>query len=333
MMKSWIQGWKPGDGIRMGIVTVTPEMARDYLAHESYTRGERKGLVARYAKAMKEGRWALNGEPIVFDHLGQGVEGHHRCLACASVGVPFKTVVVMGVEHDAVGTINRGAPRTQAQAIGALHGRKADMSRTPLITRIMQVEGLDERSGNFDASRQVALFDTDTIERLDRELSAGLDFVCEKFRTHKVGLSHLSMRAAIVKAFYHVGRKYPGCGGRRRLEEFCDVVITGKGVDDEANSAAHVLREHLREGRHNNGKRSHDQGPRVFRLTLSAIDKFMLREKVSKVSYVTRDIFPLLDGSFDAGLENLLGTSDEYREILASVDEAIATIPMATPAE
>ena len=91
--------------------TITPEMARQY--HEMYQRNRpiRKKKVAEYANAMSENGWLLTGEGIVFDWNGMPVNGDHRFLASMASGIPFRTLVVRGVDPEAFKVIDSTASR------------------------------------------------------------------------------------------------------------------------------------------------------------------------------------------------------------------------------
>lgn len=49
------------------IVTVTPKIARDWLAHNVRNRHPSKPSVSMCAEDMRNGNWELNGEAIKFN--------------------------------------------------------------------------------------------------------------------------------------------------------------------------------------------------------------------------------------------------------------------------
>lgn len=100
------------------IETIAPEKAQVYLNKSGGNRDISMTSVSRYAKAMEDGDWLLNGLPIVFDTEGRLIDGHHRLHACIKAGVPFVTFVVRGVENKASATIDCGRHRKVSQLIG-----------------------------------------------------------------------------------------------------------------------------------------------------------------------------------------------------------------------
>lgn len=89
------------------VETITPEMARKYLATSKGNRTISRPTVAAYARDMANGNWMLNGEPIAFDIEGHLVNGHHRLYACIEANTSFTTNVARGVPNTAIFDQNR----------------------------------------------------------------------------------------------------------------------------------------------------------------------------------------------------------------------------------
>lgn len=84
------------------VETITPEIAKEYLKHNSRNPRKRMdpGTIKRYADDIREGLWTLNGETIVFDEDGFLKNGQHRLCGVISAGKPIKTLVVRGIDSD-----------------------------------------------------------------------------------------------------------------------------------------------------------------------------------------------------------------------------------------
>ena len=101
------------------VETITPEKAREYLREcGGNNRNISKAVVDSYALTMKEGKWLLNGEPIVFDIDNILRNGYHRLHACDKAGVPCQSFVVRGVQPEVFTTFDCGRHRTVWQLIG-----------------------------------------------------------------------------------------------------------------------------------------------------------------------------------------------------------------------
>lgn len=95
-------------------VTVTPAMAEETLERNTENRSLRAGLVERYARDMKAGMWAEDGNTIKIAYDGTLIDGQHRLWAVIEAGVPVKLIVLTGLNRSAIRTIDTGAGRTYA---------------------------------------------------------------------------------------------------------------------------------------------------------------------------------------------------------------------------
>lgn len=99
-------------------VTITPQEAKEWLdTKNSKNRPISENAVSKYAQEMKQGRWRLNGQPILFNKSGQLANGQHRLLACVRSNTPFETTVTWGVEDDAFDTIDDCNSRSLADVL------------------------------------------------------------------------------------------------------------------------------------------------------------------------------------------------------------------------
>jgi hypothetical protein len=114
----------PQDEPSATLVTVTPQMARDWLATRHGNRPLSQQRVRRIAAAIKAGLWALNGQPLIVCEHNKLIDGQHRCAAIEQAGISVQTLVVFGVDVvRAFPTIDQGRKRSGADilAIGG-HG-------------------------------------------------------------------------------------------------------------------------------------------------------------------------------------------------------------------
>lgn len=106
---------------RLDVITteiITPDAAARLLAKNTHNRPVHGRHVERLASAMTEGRWQFNGETIKIAMGGTLVDGQHRLMACVKSGVPFETVVVRNLPLEIYPTVDTGAKRTGADALG-----------------------------------------------------------------------------------------------------------------------------------------------------------------------------------------------------------------------
>lgn len=101
---------------------ITPEIAESMLASTNPNRHVRMTYVNRLAREMSEGRWRTNGEAIIVDERGMLLDGQHRLRAIMDSGLPQMMLVVRGVSHEAMPTIDCGIKRTAGDVLG-MRGR------------------------------------------------------------------------------------------------------------------------------------------------------------------------------------------------------------------
>ena len=97
--------------------TVTPAMAEQWLEKNKDNRPVRDHHTLLLAKEMREGRWQLNGEAIVFDFNGNLLDGQHRLWAAYEHGQTFETLVVRGVDPSSFQTIDGGMKRSAGDVL------------------------------------------------------------------------------------------------------------------------------------------------------------------------------------------------------------------------
>lgn len=93
------------------LVTVTPELAQEWLGKNEFNRSPRSATVREYEQAMRDGLWRITGDTIKFDKNGRLIDGQHRLMACVRAGKPFQSYVVMGLSTEAYLSVDSGVKR------------------------------------------------------------------------------------------------------------------------------------------------------------------------------------------------------------------------------
>ena len=123
--------------IKVRTKIITPAMAEAMLRTSSELGAINRKLnnrhVELYANEIRSNRWKLNGDAIRLDADGRILDGQHRLHACVLAGLPFKTIVMTGVEADTFDTIDCGRIRTTAQVL-----QMADVKYNSLVSSIIR---------------------------------------------------------------------------------------------------------------------------------------------------------------------------------------------------
>lgn len=101
---------------RCGIYAITPSDAEKLLSDPgAKNRPLAASRVAKYSARLSDGRWKLNGEPIILSDGGKLLDGEHRLRAVIDSGKPLETVVLWGAfSFTAMG---QGAARSGSDAL------------------------------------------------------------------------------------------------------------------------------------------------------------------------------------------------------------------------
>lgn len=94
------------------LVDVTPEIAHDWLGHNTHNRRLRWRTVDAYASDMAGGDWQWNGESVKFATDGTLLDGQHRLAAVVKAAVTVPMLVVRGLQMETQDTVDGGVKRS-----------------------------------------------------------------------------------------------------------------------------------------------------------------------------------------------------------------------------
>ena len=161
-------------------VTITPDLAREWLTRNTRNRNLNQKRVDHLAEAMKRGEWQENGDTIRFDRNGVLLDGQKRLLAVLQSRVSIRAQVVEGLEPGAQMTIDIGQPRSFGQHL--------------------QLEGYKDHAVLASTVRRVWAYETtgEPTTRFNNPSFAQLQFLVD---THETKLREAIARAGSVKAY------------------------------------------------------------------------------------------------------------------------------------
>jgi len=105
------------NGVTVEIVTVTPDLAAEWLGTNHGNRNQRPGKINQYVRDLVSGNWVLSTDAIGFDWDGRLINGQHRCEAAVESGESFPAIVVRGLDPRAQDVMDQGAKRSAADAL------------------------------------------------------------------------------------------------------------------------------------------------------------------------------------------------------------------------
>ncbi|MFC3126141.1 hypothetical protein ACFOD4_13820 [Pseudoroseomonas globiformis] len=158
-----VQGQNP-EGPAFSIELVTPESATGLLQHKRPSAAENTNAINAYAEAMRDGRWILNGMPIILSRGGILLDGVQRLRACIKAGVPFLTVLAQNIPDDVLHTIDQQRRRSFAGVLEARGIPHAHALQSALVKLI-----------RYDDGKMLRGAGTAAWSRMDRVLTANPD--------------------------------------------------------------------------------------------------------------------------------------------------------------
>jgi hypothetical protein len=117
------------------IQTVTPDLAAEWLQHNTSNRALRRNVVAGYVDEMRAGRWRLVSDAIGFDPSGELINGQHRLTAVVESGVTCTFLVMHNCPAEAKDLIDLGCSRTVADTLRMMYG----IDRASMITGAIRI--------------------------------------------------------------------------------------------------------------------------------------------------------------------------------------------------
>lgn len=102
---------KAATQITTQVVELTPDLAAALLERNPQNRRLSEGAVEQFARDIKSGGWAFNGESIVVSSDGLLNDGQHRCAAVVAAKKSISTILVVGAERETRVTLDQGKNR------------------------------------------------------------------------------------------------------------------------------------------------------------------------------------------------------------------------------
>jgi hypothetical protein len=100
---------------------ITPQMAKALLETNVDNRRVHPTKVEQFARDMREGRWALTGQPIIIADDGFLNDGQHRLLAIIAANTSIETNVTRGASRETRDKIDIGTIRTAGDVVQMFH--------------------------------------------------------------------------------------------------------------------------------------------------------------------------------------------------------------------
>jgi hypothetical protein len=125
--------------LHLEIVTITPELAQEWLDRGGTNRKITRRRIEAMTAAIQRGEWQLTGEAIKLDDAGRVRDGQNRLHAIVEAGIPVRSVVARGVGEDAFDVMDTGRSRNAADVLH-IHGYPSQNALAATARGLMFVE-------------------------------------------------------------------------------------------------------------------------------------------------------------------------------------------------
>lgn len=247
--------WHIGEPKHAEFWVISPAHAEELLSlntDEDYkNRPAGEHTIARYARAIKEGRWALTGEPIILSSDGVLLNGQHRLYACVRSGCDFETLVVFGIDRETFKFMDRGMKRTASHVFSIEGVPNATLMAAAMmwVYRITNLNGFAVAPSNALENEQLLdlYYENDGLQR-----SA---WVANAIKREGESLISPSLMTALHFLFAQKNRAM--------ADDFMSKVVTGIGIE-AASDPEHQIRKWLSNDNKNSAGRSNDTYRAVY---------------------------------------------------------------------
>lgn len=113
MLTNYLQDDDLAPGVKVGMIELTPAIAADFLARvPKRQRKKTERTIKKYVADLKAGAWPFLADVIRFNYDDELIDGQHRCQAVLDSGISIQTLVVFGLEPEAIVPMDSGLTRT-----------------------------------------------------------------------------------------------------------------------------------------------------------------------------------------------------------------------------
>lgn len=231
--------------IKSKIKKITPEYAQKLLkkteAAGIINRKVNQRTVDMYVKALREGKWKLNGEDIKLDEDGYVIDGQHRLLACVKSGLPITTCFKTGIPRDTFDTIDCGRIRNGNQVL-----QMAGVPYNVIVNSIILGIREYEKYGHMD-TKEKFFAPYELLEEFDKRPN---DYVeAAKFAMKCVWETHFLTPKLVGTLYFHLVHTHKA--DKAKVEEFFASITS---YDTAKNPVADKLRKLLNKNKSQNIK-------------------------------------------------------------------------------
>jgi hypothetical protein len=228
--------YNPDHDIYATVRVIYPHEAEMIVNGQIKNRPISRKTVKRYSNAMRQNKWILNGESIIFSE-GKLIDGQHRLRACVESKIPLTALVIEVGNPESFRTLDQGKKRGNSDIL-AIAGY-VDTSNLAATLNILA--HYDKTKGNMrnvvSPSGEIEGFDVESYAKEYEGIENSIRFADKMTKD-------LNIRKSCVACLHYILRRAEGTHKFKdypsRVDVFFEQVFGGIGL--EKRSATLALR-------------------------------------------------------------------------------------------
>jgi len=144
-----------GDGIVTAVETITPEIAKKYLAKSKGNRNISKAAVASLVETIRHGGWFVTHQGIGFNVKDNLIDGHTRLTAIIEANAPVDVMVTRGLSMKCIDVTDTGTSRSVAHILQMGYGEENSKRKQALATSLHKLEHCKGTKLTVDRYREI----------------------------------------------------------------------------------------------------------------------------------------------------------------------------------
>jgi hypothetical protein len=241
------------------------------LGKNTKNRKKNARFIEKFASDMANGDWQTTGDSIKFGTDGSLIDGQHRLSACIKSDVPFRSLVIYGLDPKLRDVVDTGKPRSGGDIV-TMHGIPNATSTAGLL-RLIVAEREQGRKRSENAFKKVASH-SEIIRTLNKHPNVALYVPSGSVMPRGVP-------QYMIGYINYVGSKFID-GTSDRAAAMMAVMKTG--APDYADDPMHLFRERMISGKTTPLKTSRHI---VFNTLRHCYNAFQLRQPMKRLVWQT----------------------------------------------
>jgi hypothetical protein len=218
-------------GIKTEIITVTPELAAEWLKTKNTgNRPVTRSHVRFLASQMERGEWNFTGEAIQFSESGRLIDGQHRLHAIVDSKTSQSLLVVSGVPDSSQSVIDTGKTRSAGDVL-SMNNVTNHTITAAMIKNFMRYKA-DITSYGGDKKYYHTNHTVLDMYNSKKELFARVALYSQKLYKASTGL----MPASVIGGFYLLFLEKSTYGNEAPVTKFFDALLLGKNREYDTTS-------------------------------------------------------------------------------------------------